>query len=534
MDQLKLIVAQFRDLFLKMTGAQQLSIVAFGLTVLIALGMFASSAMQPPQQQVLFWNLGHSDAAAITEKLDSLGVGHELKGGRLSVDAAQNVDYLYMELSQDGILPEDMSFDFKKMIDEDGFTLTKDERSTRYDIALATELAKQLKGISDIVEAKVNLTKEEPSPLLKSHVPRTASVQVKLRGNRVLDKNEVKGIVTLVANGVKGLRPENVTIIDGRGRPYSLESNGGPADKLEMTWKAERHYARKIETMLLEFIPTARATVSLSLNLNKRRREVKDYRHSDLNKEGSSVLTNNMTEKKDTSSKEGSQGVVGAGTNSQADIREGDGGNQMKANESMKKENFDNSVVQEFVTFDGLVLTVTGVSVVVANKKLNPLFDDGADPSETNLPYEDADWLGAGSGNVQQGASLQELVASAIGLNSAELVKITQQAMSMPTFSSKPTFWDGIKSKFDGYLFLMILLSLVGAFALVSMIRKAQPEEEILEMPDFESENENELPPLKEPELEAEVKQVESRVKEIVDENPMKAVSLIRHWLSSE
>ena len=61
------------------------------------------------------------------------------------------------------------------------------------------------------------------------------------------------------------------------------------------------------------------------------------------------------------------------------------------------------------------------------------------------------------------------------------------------------------------------------------------PEEEILEMPEYEEEEKgDDLPPLKEPELDPQIRQVQNRVKEIVDEDPVKAASLIRHWLSSE
>jgi flagellar M-ring protein FliF len=516
-----------------MTGAQQLSVIAFGFSVLILLGVFISSAMTTPSPKVLFWRLGSSDAASITEKLSDLNIGWELKNGALLVDPNANLEHLRMSLAQDGLLPEDMSFDFEKMIDADGFTLTKDERTQRFDIALMTELAKNIESMSDIMEAKVLITQEEPSPLLKSHQARTASVRLKVRGHRVLAKSEVKGIVSLVANGVKGLAPEKVTLIDGRGRPYALNSDDAAGDKLEMTWKAERYYAQKIENMLLEFIPRAKATVSLSLDLRKHRQEKKDYQHLDLNKSGSSVLTNNFQEKEDSTSKEGSQGVAGAGSNSSADIREGDGGDQMKMGKSIKKENFDNSVVQEYITHDGLEMMVTGVSVIVANKRLNPLYNS-EDPESAE--YTDATWVS--SGNENSGASLEELVAAAMGLtgeNAAKLVKITEQQMVMPNIPKAPSSWETMMASVDFAWVFMGVLSILGVVALSRMVSKAQPEEEILEMPEYEEEEKgDDLPPLKEPELDPQIRQVQNRVKEIVDEDPVKAASLIRHWLSSE
>lgn len=527
MDQLRLIVRQFRDLFLRMTGAQQLSIIALALSIMIMLGLFLSSAMTSPPLRPFLWRVTSNDAGPITDKLNTMNVDWELKNGSLFVDSDVNLETLRMSLSQDGLLPEDMSFDFQKMVEQDGFALTKDERSTRYDLALGTEIAKNIKSMTDIQEANVIVPKEEASPLLKSHQPRTASVTITVRGGRALRKVESKGIIALVASAVKGLAQEKVSIVDSRGRSYSLNSDDDAADKLEMTWKAERHYAEIIESMLREFIPRVKATVSVSLDLSKRRSERKDYQDDRLNKNGSSVLMNNFQTKEDSTSKEGSQGVAGAASNVPGDIREGDGGDQMKMGKSEKKEMFDSSVVQEYITHDTTMM-ISGVSVVVGNKKFASNFND------MNPQYEDFSWLSP-AGNTILGASLSELVASALGLESTDMVKITEQNMTMPAPYQPKSSWEELKASIDLAWVFMAVMSLAGVIALSKMVKKAQPEEEILPMPEYEEDEKgDDLPPLKEPELDANVRQIENRVKEIVDEDPVKAAGLIRHWLSSE
>ena len=528
MEQVRIVLRQFRDLFLRMNGSQQLSIVAFGLAVLILLGVFLNSAMEPQKEQAIFYNLSYSEAGPIVEKLSQLGADPELRNGALFVNGQSNVDRLKMLLSQEDLLPNTIEFNFDKMIEQNNFTLTKDERDTRYDLALMTEIGKTLESGQDILEAKVILSKEESSPLLKTHKPRTAAVHIKVRGNRELSMTEVKGIINYVSRGVIGLDPSLVTIIDTKSRPYSLDMGAGGADKLEMKWKAEKYYAREIENFLLEFIPRARATVSLSLDLSQRRREVKDYMHDDLNKDGSSVLLNNVKEKENSDSKEGSQGVAGAGTNSAAEIKEGDGGINMNQARSMSNEQFDSSVVQEFITYDGMKMRFNSISVVVVDKKVNP----GLGIEEQR--YEDADWLG--EQDADAGSSLQELIAGVVGIDNTNLVKITQQSMEMPSIAAQPgameSFWGNVVS--NGYLLLMLALSLAGAFILIRMIKKAHPEEEIVEMPSFEDEKGDDLPPLKEPEADPKVVQIENRVKELIDDDPQKAASLIRHWMTSE
>lgn len=529
MGQLKLIIQQFRDLFIVMNGAQRLSVMAFAGAVLILIMVFLMKATAPQGDKPLFFQVTETQAATITEKLDDMRIDWKYQNGAILVGPEVNTEHLKMNLAQDGLLPEDMSFDFEKMIESNNFALTKDERADRWGLALENVLAKTIMSMDDINDAKVRITKEEASPLLKRHVPRKASVMLRVRGNRSLTKVEVQGIISFVASSVKGLDHDKVSITDGRGRSYNLNDDTGAADKLEMTWKAERHFAEKIESLLLEFIPRVKATVSLSLDLEKRRREVKDYAHSDLSNGATSVLVQNESEKEDSTSKEGTQGVVGAGTNSEAEIKEGDGGNEMKMGKSSKRESFDNSLIQEFIEYDGLKMTVAGVSVVVVDKKLNALFDD--DPSQA--PYTDMNWLA--SGNEQAGASIEELVAAAIGLVSPDIVKVTQQHMHMPEKPTEAGAVESFLSYFDAYLVLMGILAIVGGLLLVNMIKKAQPEEEILEMPEYEEEEKkSELPPLKEPEMDPGILQVNNRVKEIIEEDPLKAASLIRHWMSGE
>lgn len=517
-----------------MNGSQQLSIVAFGLAVLILLGVFINGAMRPNEEQVLFWNISYSEAGDIVEKLRELGVNPELRDGALFVDAKANTDRIHMMLAQEDLLPENVKFNFSEMIEKTNFTHTRDEREKMWNLALMNEIAEGIKGNTDITEAKVIVADEEPSPLLRSSVPRTASVKLKVRGNRRLSLEEVKGIINWVSRAVTGLDPNNVSITDAKNRPYSLDMGAGGADKLEMTWKAEKYYAREVESFLLEFIPKARASVSLSLDLSQHRTERKDYQDDTLNKGGSSVLLNNFQEKENNDSKEGSQGVTGAGTNSSADIKEGDGGVNMNSSRNTKKETFDSSVMQEFITYDGLKMAFKGISVVVANKRPNPDFDPNEELSKNNLRYISADWLKAPAINSE--STLQESIAAILGLKNLDLVKITQQDMEMPPIYNQPGTMDNVMSALqaNSYLILMAVLSLLGAFLLVKMIRKAQPEEDIMEMPTYEEEKGTDLPPLKEPEADPKVLQIENRVKELIDEDPLKAASLIRHWMTSE
>ena len=436
MNQLRVILAQFRDLYLKMTGAQRLSIALFAGAVFILLTVFTLRATTPGQDKVLFWSVEPAKAKEITDKLNELGRKSQYRNGAIIVEPSADTDELMMALAQGGLLPEDLSYDFKRLVEDNtGFMLTKGERDQRFDIALQTELAKILRKMDFLSDARVNLAPEEESPLLKRHISRTASVVVTVKGKRSLKRSEVEGIARLVASAVKGLTPDKVSISDSMGRPYNYSSEFNANDKFELQAKLEEEYKRKIEDQLLTYIPKVAATVSVSLDLTKRKKEIKDYNHVDLNKGALGVLTHTEQEKETSTSREGSQGVTGAGTNTSGEVKEGDGGTKSDMSKSHKDESFDNSVGQEIIEGDQGTATVKGISVTVVDKKYNDKFDAGRNRGEDNLEYVQHNWMKdeVAAGN----PPIESMIASILGVEPA-IVKVTQQSMMLDTTPMKP------------------------------------------------------------------------------------------------
>jgi len=528
LNQFKLILSQFRELFLRMTGAQKLSIFLFGGAVFILMMAFVVRATSPGNEKVLFWSVAPSKAAEITSKLRDLRVDYRYENGAIFLGQTEDRDSIMMSLAQEDLLPEDLSFDFSELLKENGFTLTKDERDQRYGIALSNELAKMLMNLDNIVDAKVRISKEEPSPLLKKSLKRTASVQITVRGKRRLSKEEATGIARLIASSVKALTPDQVSIIDSRGKNYVYDDEVDASEKWTLARREERLLAEKIEDYLTQFIPKVKATVAVTLNLEKHRMEIKDYQHEKLNGGAFGALVNNMVEKENSTSKEGSKGVAGAGTDTSAEIKEGDGGTNMDMGKSKKQEEFANSLVQEFIEKDGGEKLIESVSVVVANKKLNGDFDPSLPRGENNQEYKEAKWEDASP-------SLEEQIAGVIGMANLSKINVSIQEMLLPKTPEPKAGWDKFSAGTNWTLVWMVVFAMIGAFILLSMIKKAQPEEEIIPMPEYEEEvKQSDLPPLKEPEMDANFKQVENRIKELIDDDPVKAAGLVRHWLSGD
>lgn len=528
MNQFKLILSQFRELFVRMTGAQRLSIVLFGGAVLIFLAIFIVRATSYKQDQVLFWSVEPAQAGKITDKLKTIGVEHRYEGGAILMAPTADRGKVMMALAQDGLLPADLQFDFGKLIEKTSFSLTRDERDRNYDIALATELAKIIRGIDCIEDARVIVPPEEPNPLLQSHIERKASVNVTVKGKRTLARSEVEAIANLVASAVRGLDAKNVKISDSRGHPYSYSDEIDASDKFMLKKTLEAGYKEKIEECLLAMMPKAVAAVEVEVEMQKRRIEKKDYNDSTLNKGAMAVLTSAEQEKETSKSKEGSQGVVGAGVNAQAEIKQGDGGTQMDTSKSRKAEKFDNSVVQEFIEDDPADAKIKGVAVIVVDKRYAVSPAPDAKGAAAGPLIEQYNWLD----ETKNGrSSLQSLVAKIVGVEEA-LVTVTQQAMILDAPPDKPSALASFIGGLDGMLIAMLALALSAVWLLMRMIRKAQPEEDIMPMPEYEKAEKEDLEPLEEPHADPRIVQVEKRIKELVEEDAAKAAGQIKHWMS--
>jgi flagellar M-ring protein FliF len=100
------------------------------------------------------------------------------------------------------------------------FSGTSEQWDERVTEARSGVLATQIEAISGVQHAEVNLAIPPSSIFQQDQGKTTASIQVTLGGGSLTD-SAVRGIVSLVANAVPGLAPQNVTVIDEHGNQLS-------------------------------------------------------------------------------------------------------------------------------------------------------------------------------------------------------------------------------------------------------------------------------------------------------------------------
>ncbi|WP_298272638.1 flagellar basal-body MS-ring/collar protein FliF [Geobacter sp.] len=198
-------------------GVVGVSIVAFALLIMIA---------NRTDYRPLFTNLSSEDAGEIVRRLKEQKVPYQIGGdGKAILVPSEKVYELRLAMASDG-LPQGGGVGFE-IFDRKNFGMTEFVQKLNYQRALQGELSRTIGQIAGVEQARVHLVIPEKSLFKENEKPPTASVILKMRGNRQLRDGEVQGIVHLVSSAIEGMDPEHVTVLDNKGK---MLSRSGPAD----------------------------------------------------------------------------------------------------------------------------------------------------------------------------------------------------------------------------------------------------------------------------------------------------------------
>ena len=249
---------------------QRVSLVVAALAVtggLIAVVLWS----QRPDMQLLYARLGEKDTAAVVSYLQSQNIPHQVTAGGTAVMVPSNTVYkLRMDLAGTGI-PSGEGVGFE-IFDKSQFGLSDFMQRTNYLRAVQGELARTIAQLQGVRGARVMIVQPESRLLLTDQgVKSTASVFVDVGGGR-LDSGQVNAIRHLVANAVQGLAPDQVAVVDNRGRTLSEELKqdpmlGSASSQMRYRQQVEDYLSKKVETMLSAVIGPGNAVVRVSAEI---------------------------------------------------------------------------------------------------------------------------------------------------------------------------------------------------------------------------------------------------------------------------
>lgn len=198
--------------------------IATGAVLLISMALFAVLIIQArvADQQLLYANLSETDAASVVTWLKGQRIPYTLKNGGKNIWVPADTIYeTRLDLAANG-LPSGGSVGFE-IFDNQSFALTDYVQKVNYNRALQGELARTITSLEPVEQTRVHLAIPEKTLFKDQQKVATASVIVTLVPGRSLSREQVKGIIHLVAGSISDLEPGNVTVFDSKG--MALESD---------------------------------------------------------------------------------------------------------------------------------------------------------------------------------------------------------------------------------------------------------------------------------------------------------------------
>ncbi|HEX4140808.1 MAG TPA: flagellar basal-body MS-ring/collar protein FliF [Candidatus Methylacidiphilales bacterium] len=259
-----------------LSAQRKVSLVASFLLSLAVLGGVVYLASKP-KLTLLYGGMQPAEAQKVVEYLDSKKIDYDVaEGGRSVLVPAAQVYSVRMGLASQGIpTMSDGGVGFE-LFDKPTFGMSDFMQRANYYRALQGELARTIRQLDEVANARVLIVVPEEKLFGQDHQQAKASVFVQLQPGRSLGDEQVRAIQFLVANGVEGLQPEHVAVIDGSGRAMSgadsdgdLTTGGQLSDKQrEARAELESYLQEKAQSMLDQVLGPGQSVVRVASDID--------------------------------------------------------------------------------------------------------------------------------------------------------------------------------------------------------------------------------------------------------------------------
>ncbi len=541
---------------LRSLGPARLGLMAAVAAGIIAFFIYLSSRLATPGMALLYADLDPQDSGQIVSRLEQMEVNYRLgrDGGQIFVPN-DKVARMRVAMAEEG-LPSGGSIGYEIFDRSEGLGTTSFVQNINHLRALEGELARTIRSIGRIKNARVHLVLSRRELFTRDRQEPTASIVIAMLGNQRLERQQVLAVQYLVAAAVPSLKPANVSIIDSKGRLLArgvadddIGSTASMAEEMRIGF--EKRMAATIEGMLERSVGpgNVRAHVSAEMDFDRITENVELF-----DPDGQVVRsTQSIEEQSGSLDSQGLPPVTVGGNLPDVNLGEdNESANQSNASRIEETVNYEISrTVKTHVRETGVVRRLS-VAVLINGKMV-----EGADGAKTYEPrtQEELDQFAT---LVRSATGFDEERGDKIEIINMPFVDLSEEIAGEPD--------DGFLSFAQTHLTRVAELLVLGVVAvlvlllvvrpLVGRIVEDRPDEGAPKLPGASARAALAAPPLqREPEdpssseLMAEdieqmidLNKVEGRVRassvrkigEIVDKHPDEAVAIIRNWLYQE
>ncbi len=251
---------------------QKVNLVQRALLVTVAVASVLIGSLliywaRRPDMRMLYQDLQPAEASKITEKIAEKEIAYELRDGGTTIYVPKESVYqLRLDLAKEGLpVAEQNGY---KLFDDEKIGVSPFVQNINLKRALEDELAKSIQMIDGVAHARVHIVNPEQKLFASDEEQTTASVVLRIRPGYRLSGTNIAAITHMVSGSVKGLKAENVTVIDSEGHLLSGNADPGLATGASTVHdyqeRVEQGLARKAEDMLTTVLGPGRASVRVS------------------------------------------------------------------------------------------------------------------------------------------------------------------------------------------------------------------------------------------------------------------------------
>jgi flagellar M-ring protein FliF len=395
----------------KINPVQRILMIAVCLASVI-IGWFLIHWAGKPDMRMLYQELPPAEASKITDKISGKNIAYELRDGGTTIYVPkEHVYQLRLDLAKDG-LPTGQQSGYK-IFDGEKIGVSPFVQNINLKRALEEELAQSIQMIDGVLHARIHIVSQEQRLFSSDSEQTTASVVLRLRPGYQISGFNIAAITHLVSGSVKGLKPENVTVIDSQGRLLSGESDSafasGAGTVQDYKERVEQSLAKKAEDMLTTVLGPDRATVRVSaiidMNSVSTVKETYDPASKVPTKEESKT-------NKETRPGTGAQGAAAS--------------NSQKTDETTVTEYEVGKTVKQEVALPGMIKSLS----VAAFVDLSP-----ADANQTAAAGQPT--------TIMDVTEIEQIIRNALGLKETDALKVvnTKFHRAQPLPEEKPSNW---------------------------------------------------------------------------------------------
>lgn len=535
---------------LKNLGPARLAAMGGVAVGLIAFIIFFATRFSTSPMTELYGNLSATDSREIVKQLELSGIPFQMADNNAQILVpGEQVTSVRMQMAELG-LPSGGSIGYEVFDSMDALGATNFIQNINLVRALEGELARTIKSIEGVQNARVHLVMPTREMFTRETQEPTASVYMKMRSGR-LSENQVNAIQHLIAAAVPKLKPSNISIVDERGTLLSRSFENDDAMVAAQQDEAVRNMERRLSQSVVSLVESSlgpgkvRAEVRAEMEFDKVVTAAEEFNPDQAVVRSSVTVTENNTQNES----DPTDVTVG---NQLPDAQANTGGAaRMTTNEERTEEtvNYDISkTTTNRVKEAGSVRRLSVAVLVDGNYNVNaetqersyePLneetmenirklvntavgysADRGDQIEVVNMPFTDLDALAEGPPEFNLlGFSKDEVLRMAEGLGVAIVAVLVILLVVRPlvtrAFESMPQGEDQLISG-DG------VPQLTGPGGVPMPVPGAEEEEDLDELIDIDK-------------VEGRVKASSLRkISDIVDKHPEEALSIVRTWLYQE